>query len=64
MDLGEIKFVMVGIGVQGIKGPNKKLRWYREVYIGMVVSLCQGGIIWQFKTHQFNNSFEIKFQLG
>ena len=30
---------------KGIKGPNKELRGYREVYIGMVVSLCQRGMV-------------------
>ena len=39
------KMKLRSIRARGIKGPNKELRGYREVYIGMVVSLCQRGIV-------------------
>ena len=49
---------------KGIKGPNKELRGYREVYIGMVVSLCQRGIIFAILKASIQHSFQIKLKFG
>ena len=55
---------MRNIRANGIKGPNKELRGYVEVYIGMVVSTYQRGIIFEIFNESIQHNFKIKFEYG